>query len=298
MPNPKGTKQIVEVSRNPIGVAEARRTPMLSGRQIQSAVGSVPTSAVTRTKKISQRAASRTAANTKLKKKNSWMKHLRKVLAVAIVSGFLLILVPNISSARGTAGFREEPQPSRNRSSIPQTQVERLRRVMLPLVKATDHPRRLQQIAVKIIDEPRINAASAGNGEFYVTTGLLNRANDEQLRGVLAHEVAHDDLGHPAKAQLIGTGLGLGLILLERLMPGTSGVAPVAGALVAQGYSRPQEYEADRHAVEILARAGYAKDTMANALSWLMKIEGDSGGGILSTHPATSDRIRALRALR
>jgi beta-barrel assembly-enhancing protease len=226
------------------------------------------------------------------------MKHLRKVLAVAIVSAFLLISVPNISSARGTAGFREEPQPSRNRSSIPQTQVERLRRVMLPLVKATDHPRRLQQIAVKIIDEPRINAASAGNGEFYVTTGLLNRANDEQLRGVLAHEIAHDDLGHPAKAQLIGTGLGLGLILLERLMPGTSGVAPVAGALVAQGYSRPQEYEADRHAVEILARAGYAKDTMANALSWLMKIEGDSGGGILSTHPATSDRIRALRALR
>jgi predicted Zn-dependent protease len=131
-----------------------------------------------------------------------------------------------------------------------------------------------------------------------VTTGLLNRANDQQLRGVLAHEIAHDDLGHPARAQLIGTGLGLGVMLLERLIPGSSGIAPVAGALIAQGYSRPQEYEADRHAVEILRRAGYSKDTMANALSWLMNAEGDSGGGILSTHPATSDRIRALRALQ
>ena len=226
------------------------------------------------------------------------MKHPRKLLLVVIVWALLPILIPGIAFARGAAGLREEPQPSRNHSSIPQTQVERLRRVMLPLVKATDHPRRLQQIEVKILDEPRINAASAGNGEFYVTTGLLNRANDQQLRGVLAHEIAHDDLGHPARAQLIGTGLGLGVMLLERLIPGSSGIAPVAGALIAQGYSRPQEYEADRHAVEILRRAGYSKDTMANALSWLMNAEGDSGGGILSTHPATSDRIRALRALQ
>ena len=86
---------------------------------------------------------------------------------------------------------------------------------MLPLVKATDHPGHLQQIRVRVIDDPKINAASAGNGEFYVTTGLLNRANDDELRGVLAHEIAHDDLGHPAKVQVLGTGLGLRAMLLE-----------------------------------------------------------------------------------
>jgi Zn-dependent protease with chaperone function len=226
------------------------------------------------------------------------MKRLLKVFVVAVVSAFLPLLLPGSSSARGAAGFREEPQPNSNHSSIPQSQIGRLRRVMLPLVKATDHPRRLEQVQVRVMDDPRINAASAGNGEFYVTTGLLNRANDEQLRGVLAHEIAHEDLGHPAKAQLIGTGLGLGVMLLEQLIPGSGSVAPVAGALVARGYSRPQEYEADRHAVEILRRAGYSKETMADALSWLMKIEGDTGGGFLSSHPATSDRIRNLRALR
>jgi Zn-dependent protease with chaperone function len=37
---------------------------------------------------------------------------------------------------------------------------------------------------------------------------------------------------------------------------------------------------------------------MIHTLTWLTQAEGNSGGGILSTHPATSDRIRALKALR
>jgi len=202
------------------------------------------------------------------------------------------------SPAETPARFHEDSRPSRERSPISQSQVERLRRVMLPLVKATDHPGHLQQIRVRVIDDPKINAASAGNGEFYVTTGLLNRANDDELRGVLAHEIAHDDLGHPAKVQVLGTGLGLGAMLLEQFIPGSRSFAPIAGALIARGYSRPQEYEADRHAVEILRRAGYPKDVMIHTLTWLTQAEGNSGGGILSTHPATSDRIRTLKALR
>jgi Zn-dependent protease with chaperone function len=37
---------------------------------------------------------------------------------------------------------------------------------------------------------------------------------------------------------------------------------------------------------------------MTNTLSWLMRRNGDSGGGILATHPATSERIKALQLLR
>jgi len=70
---------------------------------------------------------------------------------------------------------------------------------MVPLMRATNHPDRARQITVKIIDDGRINAGSSGDGQFLVTTGLLRLANDEQLRGVLAHEIAHDDLGHPAQ---------------------------------------------------------------------------------------------------
>ena len=44
-----------------------------------------------------------------------------------------------------------------------------------------DHARPLNQVKVGILDDPGINAASAGGGEFYVTTGLLRKATDEQL---------------------------------------------------------------------------------------------------------------------
>jgi len=174
-------------------------------------------------------------------------------------------------------------------------QAERLNRVMAPLLRVTNNPHRPNQVRIGIIDDPSINAANAGGGEFYVTTGLLNKANEEQLRGVLAHEIAHDDLGHVAKAQVLGAGLSLGVVLLEQLIPGSSAVTPIAGQLIARGYTRNEEYAADRHAVEILRRAGYPREVMINTLVWIKGMEGGRGGGFFSTHPATGDRIEALR---
>jgi predicted Zn-dependent protease len=115
---------------------------------------------------------------------------------------------------------------------------------------------------------------------------------------VLAHEIAHEDLGHPSKAQIIGTGVGLGAVLLEKVFPGSGAIAPIAGTLVTAHYTRPMELAADRHAITLLERAGYSKNTMVNTLTWLMQRNGDTGGGIFATHPATSERIQALQALR
>ncbi len=176
-------------------------------------------------------------------------------------------------------------------------ELARLKRIMVPLVRAANRAGRLDEIRVKIVDDPSINAGSAGGGEFLVTTGLLRQANDDQLRGILAHEIAHDDLGHPVKMQLVGAGLSIGAALLEKVFPGSGTVAPIAGTLIASSYSRPQELEADKHAVTILRRAGYSKEVMIRALTWIMQVQGNSGGGLLSTHPATDERIRALRRL-
>jgi predicted Zn-dependent protease len=168
---------------------------------------------------------------------------------------------------------------------------------MTPLARATNHPERLNEISVKIVADSNINAGSSGGGEFLITTGLLEKANDEQLRGILAHEIAHDDLGHPVKMQLVETGVGLGAALLEKVFPASGVVAPIAGTLITSSYSRPQEFAADEHGVTILRRAGYSKEVMIRALTWIMQVQGNSGGGFLSTHPATDERIRALRRL-
>jgi len=177
-------------------------------------------------------------------------------------------------------------------------EAQRLQRLLAPLVRAMNHPRPLDRVKIGITDDSHINAASGGGGAFYVTTGLLQRATDRQLAGVLAHELAHDDLGHVAKAQVLGVGLSIGMAILDQLLPGSGALAPIAGNLVARAYSRNEEYAADRHGVDILTRAGYPAATMIDTLTWLMRIDGTDGDGFFATHPATADRIQALRDRR
>lgn len=200
---------------------------------------------------------------------------------------------PSSGGPSGTAG---SPRPSATR--LDPAQAERLQRVMVPLLKGMNTPLQPSQVQVAVVDDPSINAANAGGGRFLVTTGLLQKANDDQLRGVLAHELAHEDLHHVAKAQVLGAGLNIGAVILDQIFPGSGAIAPVAGELVARGYSRREEYAADAHGVEILERTGHSKDVMISTLNWLIESTGGSKGGFFSTHPGTSERLEALRNLR
>lgn len=200
---------------------------------------------------------------------------------------------PSGSPSTGSGAPR---QPSTTR--LDPAQAERLQRVMVPLLKGMNKPPQPSQVKVGIMDDPSINAANAGGGQFLVTTGLLQKASDDQLRGVLAHELAHEDLNHVAKAQALGAGLNIGAIILDQIFPGSGAITPIAGELVARGYSRNEEYAADRHGAEILERAGYPRQIMVDTLSWLIQTTGGSKGGFLATHPGTSDRIEALQNAR
>jgi predicted Zn-dependent protease len=189
--------------------------------------------------------------------------------------------------------------PSASTRTVDARQAERLQRVMTPLINAMDNPLPLNQVKIGIMDDPHINAASAGGGEFYVTRGLLEKANDQQLAGVIAHELAHDDLRHVAKAQRLGAGLSIGTVILGQISPIAGALAPIAGQLVMNRYTQSEEYAADRHGMQILQKAGLSPQIMPDTLTWLMQAEGGgSGGGFFSTHPATGDRIEALRRTR
>jgi len=229
----------------------------------------------------------------------------RKLGALAVGSLFLAATLSACVVA-GPAPSRRAPSPRDDYSSAPpppsrrvdSADAERLRRVMIPLLQAMDHPCPVDQVRVGLINQNEINAANAGNCEFYITMGLLRRANDDQLRGVLAHEIAHEDLGHVAKAQVLGAGLNIGAALLQQLFPAAGVLAPVAGELVARGYGRTEEFAADRHGVDILRRAGYSKDTMLDALTWIRRVSGSGGGGFLSTHPGLDERITTIERMR
>lgn len=203
------------------------------------------------------------------------------------------------------AGSADRPQPQAQVDEpktvkITQAQAQRLQAIMAPLIQKMDNPIPASEVKMTVWDDPNINAANAGGGDFYVTTGLLAKANDTQLRGVMAHEVAHADLGHVARTQRLATGLQLGMILLDQIYPGASALTPVAGQLIVNAYTRREEHEADAHGVELLKRTGQdGKKIVAGTLEWLAKSSegGGGGGGFFSTHPATDDRIAAVQRL-
>jgi putative metalloprotease len=221
------------------------------------------------------------------------MRTLRGFVAIGVVCALTSGCALPSSAGPAPAPSQTSGEPS-TRALNPQ-EAQRLQRLMAPLVRAMNNPRPLDQIKIGITDDSHINAASGGGGAFYVTTGLLQKATDRQLVGVLAHELAHDDLGHVAKAQVLGVGLSIGMVILDQLIPGSGALTPIAGNLVARAYSRNEEYAADRHGVDILKRAGYPAAVMIETLTWLMQSEGADGGGFFATHPATADRIQALR---
>lgn len=223
-------------------------------------------------------------------------------LAALVLAGAALsacVAVGPAPSSRRAPREDNPPPPSTSARRAESYEAERLRRVMVPLFRGMNQACRVEQTRVGIINQDEVNAANAGNCEFYVTVGLLRRANDDQLRGILAHELAHQDLGHVARAQVLGAGLGILSAGLQQLFPGAGALAPIAGELVARGHSRNEEYAADRHAIQILQRTGHSKDDLVGALTWIRRVSGGGGGGgFLSTHPALDDRITTIQRLR
>src|SRR6186997_2873949 len=78
-------------------------------------------------------------------------------------------------AADGSAGQRTERPDAQAPKvrRIDAREAERLYRVMTPLLGVMDRPKNSKQVQVGVIDSREINAANAGGGQFYVTTGLL-----------------------------------------------------------------------------------------------------------------------------
>ena len=229
-----------------------------------------------------------------------FLQYRRAVLTVFVLAPFALSACVTSTSPPSRRAPQDYPQArpqSYSGRGVDSNDAERLRRVMVPLVQAMDKPCRLDQVKVGIINQNDINAANAGNCQFYVTMGLLRRASDDQLRGVLAHELVHQDLGHVAKAQVLGATISALSAGLQQLSPLAGAVAPIAGQLAVRSYGRNEEFNADKHGVDILRRAGYSKDVMVDSLGWIRRVSGDKGGGFLSTHPGLDDRIATIQRL-
>lgn len=156
----------------------------------------------------------------------------------------------------------------------------------------------------RVVDSPIINAFALPGGYVYVTRGILAHFNSEdELAGVLGHEIGHVVARHGAeqmsRQQLAGLGLGIGSLVSEHF----ARYANVAGAglsLLFLSYSRSQESESDRLGVEYSTKTGYDSHKMAEFFQTLDRMRGDSGQSLpsfLSTHPDPGDRERKVHQL-
>ncbi|HSG06043.1 MAG TPA: M48 family metalloprotease, partial [Nitrospiria bacterium] len=149
-----------------------------------------------------------------------------------------------------------------------------------------------------VVEQIQPNAFAIPGGYIFIFDGLLARMETEdELAGVLAHEVAHVVHNHFFKDAPAVTALGMATIAAILLSRGSGAATSIAMAtnIAAQlKFSRTHEEEADRSAVKYLERSGYGTDGLAKFLSRLSEYEDIHGYDFppyLSTHPILQERI-------
>ena len=145
-----------------------------------------------------------------------------------------------------------------------------------------------------IIDDPdTLNAFAAPGGYIYVYTGLIEFLEyEDELAGVMGHEIAHADQRHSTQQLTTAYGLSalLGMVLGEE--PGL--LAELAAGLVNLNFSRSDESESDDYSVEYLCLTPWAAD---GAAGFFEKLEGGAGiPEFLSTHPSSETRVEDITA--
>lgn len=149
-----------------------------------------------------------------------------------------------------------------------------------------------------VADDPAINAFAVPGGYVVVNTGLIRAADSaEEVAGVLAHEVQHVELRHTLKNLVHSLGLRAALAMALGDISG-SALGDVAATLGELKFSRDLESEADKLGLAALRQAGIAPQGMVTFFEKLSRQEkGTTPPALLSTHPASEQRMEKLRSM-
>jgi predicted Zn-dependent protease len=180
--------------------------------------------------------------------------------------------------------------------------VERIGRRLVAAV-----PPRFRQPAFRytfdVANLREINAFALPGGPMFLNRGMLQAARtDDEVAGVMAHELSHVVLRHgtlqAAKAQKFQLGAIAGQVL-GSIVGGKKGAIIAQGSQIGLGtyfmkYSREYEREADLLGAQIMARAGYDPRQMANMFRTIQREGGSRGPEWLSDHPDPGNRYTAI----
>jgi len=145
---------------------------------------------------------------------------------------------------------------------------------------------------IRIINDTTLNAFCTPGGYIYFYTGILKFLDSEdQLAGVLGHEIAHADLRHSTSqmTKMFGVSVIAGIVLGNQEM-----LNQVTTALVGLKFSRTHESEADYNSVKYLCKTPYNASGGAGFFEKISQLSGTQVPEFMSTHPSSEGRIEAF----
>ena len=161
------------------------------------------------------------------------------------------------------------------------------------------------KLDIKVYYVVEQNAFACANGSIRVFAGLMDIMTDEQILGVIGHEIGHiksGDTKAAIKAAYL-TMAGKGLIASTGSTAAKltdSQLGELGSALIGAQFSQKQEYAADMYGYNFLKKNGYNQKAMASALRVIEGLQGASPGkvsALFSTHPNSGKRAKKLEAL-
>jgi predicted Zn-dependent protease len=157
-----------------------------------------------------------------------------------------------------------------------------------------------------ILNSPEINAFAVPGGKVFVNSGLiLIVESEDELAGVIAHEIGHVAARHISKRSEKSTPLSLamlGALLAGIFLGAKAGSALATTAMAATEtvmlkYSRDDEEEADYLGLKYMARTGYDRKAMVTMLKKIRRASGPASSdppAYMMTHPAAEERAEKL----
>jgi putative metalloprotease len=156
-----------------------------------------------------------------------------------------------------------------------------------------------QPVNFKVYQDKEVNAWAMANGCVRINTGLMDLMNDDEVIGVVGHEMGHVALGHTKKAMQVaysaaaarsaaGTFGGDGLAQLSNSEWGELGEA-----FVNAQFSQSQESDADNFSYDFLTKKSLDRRALLTAFQKLAA-GGSDDRSMLSSHPASADRAKNI----
>lgn len=154
----------------------------------------------------------------------------------------------------------------------------------------------IEKLNVHVIMKDEINAFALPNGHLVIYSGLiLNADNQDELAGVICHEIAHIELNHVMKKLTKEIGLSV-LISITTGNGGTEVIKQTLKTLSSSAFDRSLEKEADMKAVDYLINANINPNNFANFLYKISETDSNIEGYItwVSTHPESKERANYI----